>query len=258
MNPTGLSWELIGKVSRSFALSLRLLPPAVQPPITLAYLLARITDTEADGPAHEADRILLQKKSDLLDILSNSPDADLIQDVWSTIQEGQHFDRTRFPSTSPLTEAELDRYTYLVAGSVGVFWTRLCCRRVTAFSRLPISDLETLGIQYGKALQLVNILRDRKKDASIGRIYLAPDLVDSAFASARSGLAAASSYIASLQPGRLRAATALPASIAGETLDLLGKSPTSSHPKIPRTRVYILLAQTLLRHGLSWSQNSKP
>ena len=47
-----VSDELLGpvlrEVSRAFYLSLRVLPPAVRPQISLAYLLARITDTIAD------------------------------------------------------------------------------------------------------------------------------------------------------------------------------------------------------------------
>src|SRR5258708_16520867 len=45
-NPTPA--ELLGRVSRSFSLTLRVLPAAVRPQIGLAYLLARTTDTIAD------------------------------------------------------------------------------------------------------------------------------------------------------------------------------------------------------------------
>ena len=40
---------LLTRVSRSFGLSLRLLPPEVRPVISLAYLLARTSDTLADA-----------------------------------------------------------------------------------------------------------------------------------------------------------------------------------------------------------------
>ena len=40
--------ELLREVSRSFYLSLRVLPAEVRPQISLAYLLARASDTVAD------------------------------------------------------------------------------------------------------------------------------------------------------------------------------------------------------------------
>jgi farnesyl-diphosphate farnesyltransferase len=51
---------LLRSVSRSFYLTIRLLPPAVQAPVAVGYLLARATDTVADTtalPAH--DRLAL-------------------------------------------------------------------------------------------------------------------------------------------------------------------------------------------------------
>ena len=49
MNP---EWfQLLRAVSRSFYLTLRVLPGAVRPQIGLAYLLARATDTIADTDA---------------------------------------------------------------------------------------------------------------------------------------------------------------------------------------------------------------
>ncbi|HTI56205.1 MAG TPA: squalene/phytoene synthase family protein, partial [Verrucomicrobiae bacterium] len=43
-----LTTALLRRVSRSFYLSLTVLPPAVRPTIGLAYLLARASDTIAD------------------------------------------------------------------------------------------------------------------------------------------------------------------------------------------------------------------
>ena len=41
---------MLRSVSRSFYLSLRILPAALREPLSLAYLLARATDTIADTP----------------------------------------------------------------------------------------------------------------------------------------------------------------------------------------------------------------
>ncbi len=45
-----LRGPVLRSVSRSFYLSLRILPAALREPLSLAYLLARATDTIADTP----------------------------------------------------------------------------------------------------------------------------------------------------------------------------------------------------------------
>src|SRR5258708_23746854 len=70
---------------------------------------------------------------------------------------------------------ELEEYAYLVAGSVGEFWTRLCALEWASYSRAAKSELERLGIEFGKGLQLVNILRDFPVDIAQGRSYLPGD-----------------------------------------------------------------------------------
>ena len=238
--------RILNRVARSFAISLKILPRQVRPPITLAYLLARISDIEADGPSHKEDLILLSIKSHLLKHLQASPDRDLIEAVWSTIRQGQQFDRTRFPSPLPLSPAELDQYTFLVAGCVGIFWTQLCSRHIQKFSNLQLPHLEKLGASYGKALQLVNILRDRHRDENAGRIYLTAPQIPKAIISARQGLNDGILYSLSIRIRRLRAATILPALIADKTLNLIEKNPNHPMPKIPKSQVYILTLQALL------------
>ena len=83
----------------------------------------------------------------------------------ATITRGQFLDLQRFGDTTRIvalnSAAELDEYTYLVAGCVGEFWTRICSRHVRKFSRRAINEMTALGIAYGKGLQLINILRGR-------------------------------------------------------------------------------------------------
>src|SRR5260221_10735891 len=47
--------ELLKPVSRSFYISIRLLPRALREPVALAYLLARTSDTIADSSVVDAD-----------------------------------------------------------------------------------------------------------------------------------------------------------------------------------------------------------
>ena len=97
-------------------------------------------------------------------------DRKLIREVLDTIISGQELDLQRFGEASKTnvlalgSEAELDDYTYRVAGCVGAFWTKMC--RAHLFPNASLDDgwLIENGIRFGKGLQLVNILRDLPKD----------------------------------------------------------------------------------------------
>jgi len=235
--------KILNGVARSFALTLRLLPASVRPTITLAYLLARVSDTEADGANVAADFELLACKPALEAAFDRCPDRDLVFHVLEKIQEGQAFDAKRFPGP-PFSKDERDRYTYLVAGCVGEFWTDVCQRHILKFSRLDTPELHVLGVRFGQALQLVNIIRDREKDASLGRVYLSAADVPAAIAEARTGLVDAERYVRSLRRGRLRMACALPLLIARATLDLLEENPAAR--KISRARLYALCIRAII------------
>ena len=125
--------DLLRATSRSFYLTLRVLPAAVRPQIGLAYLLARTTDTIADtevlpvsqrldalkklrehilskNPARlnfndiagkqgsPDEKLLLEKVNSSLDALQkcSAEDQKLIRDVLATITSGQELDLTRF------------------------------------------------------------------------------------------------------------------------------------------------------------------
>jgi phytoene synthase len=66
---------------------------------------------------------------------------------------------------------ELELYAYQVAGTVGVMLLPLL-NADSELSRAP-------AIALGKAIQLINILRDASPDAAMGRIYLPQDLLHS-------------------------------------------------------------------------------
>jgi len=241
-----VDWRLLKEVSRSFYLTLRLLPGPVRESIALGYLLARLTDTKADGAVSAGEEELLRRESSLIADLARSPDRTEIEDVWRTIQEGQEFDRVRFDQAraSALTREELDRYTYLVAGCVGEFWTRICAKRLPRFSRLSVDEMTVLGVEYGKGLQLINILRDRAEDRILGRVYVSDENVRASLDEARRDLLSAEKYVKALTLRRLRIATALPLMIGRETLDLLEQSP-STRAKVCRRRIWIILFRSL-------------
>jgi farnesyl-diphosphate farnesyltransferase len=242
-----IDWPLLKRVSRSFYLTLRLLPAQVRESIALAYLLARLSDTLVDGATTDGERQLLGRRQEIEGWLSQSPDRLEIESVWSTIRQGQRFDHERFSvNSSPLSPEELDRYTYLVAGCVGEFWTLLCQKKITGFASSQFSEMRELGIRFGKGLQLVNILRDRHGDALMGRIYVPSERFATVLAEARAHLDAARRYVNALQIYRLRVACTLPLYLADATLGLVEQYPSEKRVKVPRAGVWIQLLRALL------------
>jgi len=65
---------------------------------------------------------------------------------------------------------ELEDYCYCVAGIVGVMLTRLFCQRKGIEERR--SELENFQIPFGIALQLINIIKDYRKDIARGWCYI--------------------------------------------------------------------------------------
>jgi farnesyl-diphosphate farnesyltransferase len=193
--------------------------------------------------------------------LENLPEdqALLVREVVQIIIGGQKLDIERFGHASvdcPKSlsdDAELEDYTWRVAGCVGAFWTKLGYLTLgERFSIKPPQQLIDLGITYGKGLQLVNILRDIAEDLSSGRCYLPlSDPHDRAalmnerarwLARAAAHVDDGFKYVDALVSRRLRAASVLPAMLARETLELLsGSAPEAARVKVPRRRVYLAM-----------------
>jgi farnesyl-diphosphate farnesyltransferase len=134
----------------------------------------------AQQQASPAEKLLLEKVEASLAALLKFSDADqkLIRAVLETITSGQELDLQRFAGSSSSriialrSEAELDDYTYRVAGCVGGFWTKMCRAHLFPGAAIDETQLIADGIRFGKGLQLVNILRDLPMDLRKGRCYL--------------------------------------------------------------------------------------
>jgi len=137
MDASPLLTDLLEQVSRSFYKTMQLLPGAVRPQISLAYLLARTTDTIADtalvpvdkrlealrayrdrvlGKSAEplkfgdlaanqgspSERILLERTEEALSLLNELRPDDLqrVREVLTTIISGQELDLIRFAHAS--------------------------------------------------------------------------------------------------------------------------------------------------------------
>ena len=312
--------RLLKGVSRSFYLTIRVLPRQVRGPIQLAYLLARAADTVADTDAlpsdyrlehltrfrarlggkdieplevtngaagarfrrDDAETELLQALPDLFGSLDNMPEDDRrnVQRTVDTLVHGMEFDLTTFPAPesgrigSLDTFDDLERYTYLVAGCVGEFWTDVMISHDPAVRNWDRDRMVELGVRFGKALQMTNVIRDVPRDVRAGRCYVPRDMLESvgltpeallspdACEAARPVLAAlvgraldfyvsAEEYIRATprRSARLRLAMTWPVLIGLATLDLLLRSPNWLDPderiRVSRPWVYGMMIRSI-------------
>lgn len=226
----------------------------------------------------EAEARLMTRFRDALAWLRTATPTQLtaIRQVLDHIIRGQMLDIQRFPTESPLralaSASELDDYTWLVAGCVGDFWTRLCLADLpSAFSKdADIAALIDSGIRYGKGLQLINILRDLPRDLAAGRCYmpeddlkkdgrslvevrLSPRVLDPLrqqwLAKCEAHLDQGFHYIRQIADGKLRYATALPLFIGIRTAALLRDASwerLAAGIKVSRLETAKILADTAL------------
>jgi farnesyl-diphosphate farnesyltransferase len=303
MKTAKLDREILKSVSRSFYLSIRLLPRAIRVPVGVAYLLARTSDTIADTetipietrlrrleefatlmrgesqpgavtsiqrdirPSHPGERALIAALPEILNAYADlTPwEWNETRDLMGNIIRGQSNDLQTFSDPARVialpSAAQLEDYIYLVAGCVGEWWTRVCFHHLPHYSAVPEAELTDVAGSFGKALQLVNILRDMPADLAAGRCYLPADelaeigvspealrdepelaqpVYDHWLARARALLEQAKFYIASVRVRRVKLACYLPWRLAGQTLDLLESgSPlkTREKRKVPRSAV---------------------
>jgi farnesyl-diphosphate farnesyltransferase len=212
--------NILKAVSRSFYLTLRVLPKDLRGSIGLAYLLARIADTLTDrrrlagftgarlealvvfrsqlaGPADVGvlrklgsesirgdlspeERALFGSLVDCFALLESLDVSDQEQVRWvvDTLIKGMEMDLASFSGEGSgglaalATGSDLDRYTYLVAGCVGEFWTKVTVAHTPSLGGWDVAQMSEIGVRFGKALQLTNVLRDIPRDLRTGRCYL--------------------------------------------------------------------------------------
>lgn len=130
------------------------------------------------------------------------------------------------------TESDLDRYTFAVAGSVGV----LLCDVWAWFDGAQID--RTHAIQFGRGLQAVNILRNRPEDMARG-VDLFPEgwTIEHMDAYARRNLGLAEAYARTLPACPFKYFIQIPLALAYATLDAL----LCGAPKLDRGSVARLI-----------------
>jgi farnesyl-diphosphate farnesyltransferase len=195
--------EILPSVSRTFALSIRMLPGSLGGAVRDAYLLCRVADTIEDEPILPA-----AEKAVLLDALASCFDEPAAAAVLSQqlagvagdeahVRLAAHCDLvfTDFRSLPPAAQAivkrwvlemiggmrkfvlaypagiriqtveEYKEYCYYVAGTVGYLLTDLWRAYVPGISAARYESLRANARAFAQALQTVNILKDVAGDA---------------------------------------------------------------------------------------------
>ncbi len=202
-------------VSRSFYLTLRILPETILIPTGIAYLIARYIDTIVDDNStpitfkkiyiDEIRKAIISKSIENFNApLSanniNTTQADtpitiyislfqslhpenqaLVAKVLLEITDGMSLELEKFNACSVNelqslnTTIELNTYIYKVAGSVGEFFTKLILLHEPKLQLQNTNFNTSIAINFGKALQLTNVLRDLRQDLLDGKCYLPKD-----------------------------------------------------------------------------------
>jgi farnesyl-diphosphate farnesyltransferase len=198
-------------VSRTFALTIPQLPPALQTSVTNAYLLCRIADTIEDEPALSPTASLHFLRRFVAVLYGNEPAAVLAQDLVPQLSSetlpaehdlvanmervvrvtnrldpqqrlaiqrcvevmagGMH----QFQQTASLRGvprlSDLDDYCYYVAGVVGQMLTELFCGYSAKIGQHR-AEMHELDVSFAQGLQMTNILKDVWEDRSRGACWL--------------------------------------------------------------------------------------
>jgi farnesyl-diphosphate farnesyltransferase len=266
--PTDLL-RVLKETSRTFFIPIVRLPGLLQETIGAAYLCMRAIDeiedhptldnaTKAfllrrlswalqaklgDGDLAEAplevvfasyQRILPEVTLRLSDWLARVPTV-IAPRVWdATIAMADRMAYWVEKNWEVLSEADLNSYTFSVAGAVGL----LLCDIWAWFDGSQI-DREA-AIQFGRGLQAVNILRNRKEDAARGVDFYPRGWNDARmFVYARKHLALAKASIALVPAQSFRCLVDIPLALAEATLDALEKG----KPRLTRRQVLQIVGQ---------------
>ena len=310
--------QLLENTSRSFFLTLKVLPRSIRKQVGLLYLLARVADTIADSKtgrvedllealeawdkATSQDDVAMNDLSELADLQLDPAEETLLRSVdvplsaLSTISEndrihirrclgiiigGQTLDLKRFgpandsQSISSLnSDDELDDYAYRVAGCVGEFWTSMTLAHLVSADGPTSEQMFELGVRFGKALQMINILRDIPEDLRFGRCYIPKTRLDAAGLNpenltdadhyekfrmihhelldiTQGHLNAATRYILMLPSNqrRLRIACMLPVIIGQKTVDMLRANnvlDNKTRIKVPRKEIKRIMRRCVI------------
>ncbi len=206
---TDLAYQkaILSSVSRTFALTIPLLPPIIEKVVGNTYLLCRIVDTIEDAAelTPEAKKnlsalfldVVLERapvesfvepcldalknysNHDELDLIAHTPtvlrilhtcsshDQEAVSRCVSIMSEGMSRFHGRQTEAGLKDLSEFEDYCYVVAGVVGELLTSIFRHYSPQFSK-NMQGHENLAIAFGQALQMTNILKDSPEDRARG------------------------------------------------------------------------------------------
>jgi farnesyl-diphosphate farnesyltransferase len=205
--------NMLRRVSRTFALSIELLPYVLRESMTLSYLLLRVSDCledHADIPAEQKPELLrlwakvlngsaaveeltekiaylnpendfevqaAQQAGHYLELVGKLP-ADLQKIVLNRVEQTS-LGMARWQAHGPFVEDEeaMDDYMHQVAGLVGYLLTEIFAWYSPRIQQ-RFDQLMPLAREYGLALQTVNIIRGMRKDYERGWVYVPRSLYE--------------------------------------------------------------------------------
>ena len=206
MNDVKKCWEILPKVSRSFALCIRILPRPMNEQMMVSYLIYRVLDTIEDSHASlEAKKQLFDEtlalfssrkmelaptllcRNHLLKALDYTYEKDLLENLEAvarayfaqpaavrkaillrgrTMADGMY----KFQQRKIETFTDQNSYSYYVAGVIGYLFNDLLF--INGIIGVDLKrKLRRYARSFGLALQKVNILRDIANDIKANRLY---------------------------------------------------------------------------------------
>ena len=260
---------VLRETSRTFYIPISLLPPGLQEAVASAYLCMRAIDEIEDHP--DLDPVIkgtllrslslnLQtgtERSKVTDFsVGLAPWQDQLDEVtlrigeWALLAPETIAPRI-WDATAAMadrmaywaecnwtikTEADLDRYTFSVAGAVGLMLSDLWAWH----DGVQTNRIQAIG--FGRGLQSVNILRNHVEDRKRGVDFF-PDewIADDMHRYARRNLALADAYTEALPKGPALDFCKIPLTLAYGTLDAL----SNGKEKLSRTDVLALIGRVM-------------
>jgi len=258
--------EILKQTSRTFYLSIVQLPPLIREAVMSSYLLLRAIDEIEDHPELDkatkvrllcAVSIELQEEHEPERSLFSGiflPHRDQLHEVTNRIDEWLTLAPAAIApaihrATSMMaqrmaywvdngwligTKRDLNRYTFSVAGAVGVLLSDLWAW----YDRTPSRRSD--AIRYGRGLQAVNILRNRSEDLARGVNFFPDGWNETRFLQyARDNLSRGDAYVRGFPSGPAHEFCRGPQALAHATLDALERG----EPKLSRSAVLEILGQ---------------
>jgi len=206
---------ILGSVSRTFALTIPLLPPMIEKVVGNTYLLCRIVDTIEDAVDLSPETkqklsqlfldAVLEKapvtsfvepclralddygNQDELDLIAHTPtvlrilhtcsqsDQAAVSRCISIMSEGMSYFHGKQTQSGLQDLAEFEKYCYVVAGVVGELLTTVFSNHSLAFAK-SMKGHDALAVAFGQALQMTNILKDSPEDLARGVSWKPADM----------------------------------------------------------------------------------